>query len=978
MTTTHSRRRSHHLALLAMILALLVAVLVATPALAQDPIDETLVRPVVQHPFQDEVMYFIMVDRFEDGNPANNFGDDPGGTAPEDILRHGYWPEHSAYFHGGDIQGLIDRLDYIQGLGVTSIWMTPIFENRTVQGDGSLEGSMAAHHGYWITNFYNIDPHFGTNEELREFVDQAHARGIKIFFDIVVNHTADVIDYMVGPAGVQPYQYVSKADYPFRDAEGNIFDDRDFIDSPDFPPMDPNISFPYIPYIPEGSPVKYPEWLNDVTLYHNRGNSTYVGESDVYGDVAGLDDLFTTHPTVVQGMIDIHKFWISEFGIDGFRVDTAKHVNLEFWDRFLVEIVAHAQAEGIEDFFVFGEVFDGNVPFLSTFTTETEFHAVLDFAFQGNVTGFASRGTATNFLRNFFAADDYYTDDNSNAYLLPVFLGNHDMGRIGYFLRQDNPAAPDDQMVARSQLAHAMMYFARGVPVIYYGDEQGFVGTGGYEGARQDMMPSQVPEYAADDLIGTDATPADSNFDPTHPLYQAFAEYGAIYHDHLALRRGAQIHRFSTNAPGIYGFSRMAREERVEYVVAFNNALTPQQATFMTYMQSTPFSAIYPAGGDPLVTSPTGEITVAVPPLSFVIYRADMALPPSPAAPGIAIAAPEEGQEVRGRVAVEATLDPNVFVEVTFAVQVGDDPDWTILGTDNNPPYRVFYNTDWLAVGTPLTFRAIVDDLSGNLNSATVQAVVGDPTPGVQSATIAGNFQSELGCPADWQPECDITNLTYDQNDDVWQGTWTIPMGDWEYKVALNGTWEENYGRFAQRDGPNIPLVLAEQRPVKFYYDHKTNWITDNVNSVIATAPGNYQQHLGCPGNWDPACLRSWLQDPEEDGIYAFSTTLIPAGNYEVKVAINESWTENYGLGGVFDGPNIPFTVPEDGMEVLFQYDHSTNILTITVGEPTALTLGTLDAAGGTVLPLALAGATLAATFGILVWRRRRRAMLEA
>ena len=184
-------------------------------------------------------------------------------------------------------------------------------------------------------------------------------------------------------------------------------------------------------------------------------------------------------------------------------------------------------------------------------------------------------------------------------------------------------------------------------------------------------------------------------------------------------------------------------------------------------------------------------------------------------------------------------------------------------------------------------------------------------TPIPTSVTIAGDLQSELGCAGDWDPVCANTHLTYDSSDDVWQGTFSLPAGNYQYKAALNNSWDENYGLHGQPNGSNVPLDLPSSTNVKFYYDHKTHWITDNHNSVIAVAPGSFQSELGCPSDWDPSCLRSWLQDPDGDGVYTFSARL-PAGSYEVKAAINESWAENYGRGGVRDGANIPFTVPAD------------------------------------------------------------------
>ena len=209
------------------------------------------------------------------------------------------------------------------------------------------------------------------------------------------------------------------------------------------------------------------------------------------------------------------------------------------------------------------------------------------------------------------------------------------------------------------------------------------------------------------------------------------------------------------------------------------------------------------------------------------------------------------------------------------------------------------------------------------------------------SVTVVGSLQDELGCPGDWQPDCVATYLSYDADDDVWQQTFTIPAGNWEYKAALNDSWDENYGANATRDGVNIPLSLSGSTDVKFYYDDSTHWITDNQNSVIAVAAGSFQSELGAPGDWDPSNLRSWLQDPDGDGIYSFSA-ILPAGSYEVKVAHNEDWSENYGVGGVSGGPNIPFTVLSDTPVTSFIYNPESHILTIEmapVPEPASMLL---------------------------------------
>ena len=153
----------------------------------------------------DEIVYFVLPDRFENGDRAN----DRGGLSG-DRLQTGYDPAAEGFYHGGDLAGLTERLPYLEQLGITAIWFAPIFTNKPVQGPGGEES--AGYHGYWVTDFTSVDPHLGTNEEFRSFVDAAHARGMKVYMDIITNHTADVIRYVEGDeAG---YVYRSRADYP--------------------------------------------------------------------------------------------------------------------------------------------------------------------------------------------------------------------------------------------------------------------------------------------------------------------------------------------------------------------------------------------------------------------------------------------------------------------------------------------------------------------------------------------------------------------------------------------------------------------------------------------------------------------------------------------------------------------------------------------------------------------------------------------
>jgi len=211
------------------------------------------------------------------------------------------------------------------------------------------------------------------------------------------------------------------------------------------------------------------------------------------------------------------------------------------------------------------------------------------------------------------------------------------------------------------------------------------------------------------------------------------------------------------------------------------------------------------------------------------------------------------------------------------------------------------------------------------MTSIGISAQADQPT----RVVIPGTIQSKLGCPGDWQPDCDKTALTYSDKDQLWEATFDLPAGSYEYKVALNGTWDVNYGLHAEAGGKNIPLVLDKDTSVKFIYSDETHWVTDSVNSLIANVPGSYQSEIGCSGDWQPDCLRTLLQDPDGDGIYTYPTTAIPAGDYEAKVAVNGTWDVNYGDGGAPGGANISFNVPADKTPMVFSFDSSTHVMTI-------------------------------------------------
>lgn len=205
--------------------------------------------------------------------------------------------------------------------------------------------------------------------------------------------------------------------------------------------------------------------------------------------------------------------------------------------------------------------------------------------------------------------------------------------------------------------------------------------------------------------------------------------------------------------------------------------------------------------------------------------------------------------------------------------------------------------------------------------------------PAVPSiVNIPGTIQPALGCPGEWAPDCEATFLAYNEAYNIFERSFEVPAGSYEYKVAVNGSWSENYGGFADRDGPNIALSVPETTTVTFLYDHDNKWIMDDIRHQIVTAPGSYQDELGCSGEWQPECMITWLQDIDGDGIYTFTTSDIPAGDYETKVTIGRSWDVNYGANGESDGANIAFSVPQDGETITFTYDSSITTMVVNVG----------------------------------------------
>ncbi|MEU0132652.1 pullulanase-type alpha-1,6-glucosidase [Streptomyces sp. NPDC006296] len=725
----------------------------AAPRPPAPPSDARLAKEPARHDLTREQFYFVLPDRFADGDPSNNRGGLTGSR-----LETGYDPTDKGFYQGGDLKGLTRRLDYIKGLGTTAIWLAPIFENRPVQGTG--DNASAGYHGYWITDFTRVDPHFGTNADLTKLIDKAHGKGMKVFFDVITNHTADTVDY-----AEKTYGYKPKGAFPYLDEDGRPFDDAEGM---------ADVDADSFPYTPVNTGRKVPSWLNDPTMYHNRGDSTYVGESTGYGDFSGLDDLWTERPEVVSGMEKIYEKWVRDFDIDGFRIDTVKHVDMDFWTQWATALDAYAAKRGRDDFFMFGEVYSSDAAVTSPYVTRGRLDATLDFPFQEAARQYASQGAPAAKLAAVYADDYRYTSDRANAYEQVTFLGNHDMGRIGTFLKQDNPEAGDAELLKRARLAHELMFLGRGNPVVYYGDEQGYTGAGGDKDARQTMFASKTADYLDDDQLGTDRTHASDAYDTEHPLYRSVAALSKLTREHPALRDGSQTERYAEGP--VHAFSRTDSERPYEYLVASNNGAEARTVKLPTESAGMNFRTLY--GGSGTVRSASDKtVTVTVPALSSLVLRADKQLGTPATEPSVTLKAPAAG--ATGTVELTADVDGGGLNRVVFAAQTGDGK-WTTLGSADHAPYTVTQHLDAsVKAGTALRYKAVAVDRAGRTASALAATTAGRTPPAPKPVAV----------------DRDRAVVHYRRADGDYQG-WQLKSGD----RTADFIGRDAYGAFAWID----------------------------------------------------------------------------------------------------------------------------------------------------------------------------------
>lgn len=609
--------------------------------------------PSVRVGLASDVIYFVMPDRYLNGDPSN------------DAIGGGFNPRDTAFWHGGDLKGLTGTctpgdkgLARIKSLGFTAVWVTPLVTQVPSTGAG------AGYHGYWGVDFLNVDPHLGTNADLSNFMTCAKKLKLKVILDIVANHTGDVIKY-----------------------NGKI------------------------PYIPTSMvTIKNPAWLNDLSNYHNVGDIAHCwGEGDctTLGDFYGLDDLATEKPSVWQGWADVYGQWIKDYGISGFRVDTAKHVDTQFFKNWQPLIQQTAASAGIPNFTIFGEVSENNPFNLMTYVRENKIQTVLDFPFQAGATDFASGRSGASSLEDLFLNDDYYTSPTSSASNLVTFLGNHDMGRAGFII-QAKRMNPDNQLLPRTELGYAVLYLSRGIPAVYYGDEVGMTGSGdgSDQRARQDMFATKVDMWRTEPRIGGKPVGYGDSFaiTSTNPIAKYLVALAKIRSANPGLANGIMQQRLSKGS--LYVVSKKDPAENREYVVAFNNSDKSVSAAINTATSTGGWKTIL---GVTKVTASGAKLKFTVPALSAIVLKANKTIDQT----GVKVGAITINQDdLTGYFQAAAGVTTSDLASVEFFSREEGSTNWTSLGVDTNSPYNVFINPqDFL--NKNLDIKAIVTNSKG-------------------------------------------------------------------------------------------------------------------------------------------------------------------------------------------------------------------------------------------------------------------------
>jgi glycosidase len=611
--------------------ALLLAAVSGTARAGDSP------SPVASPDWRDQVIYFVMIDRFNNGDPGN----DDQGTGEFD-------PANPAKYSGGDLQGIRQRLDYIRGLGATTIWITPPVANQWWNDHSHYGG----YHGYWAENFMKVDAHFGSLADYQALARDIHGAGMTLIQDIVVNHTADYFHYPGDVEGSDPTRGYER----LTDTAGH------------------------------SAPTQWPFSQNDLRDPKQRAAAIYHWTPEIvdFNDpnqlmnyqLANLDDLNTENPVVRKALRESYDYWIKQVGVDGFRVDTAFYVPPDYFADFLYArdksapgVMRAAAETGRNDFLVFGEGFGIDKAYDDTQEKRIDrymrgskgeplMNGMLNFPLFGTANEVFARGRPTAELGYRIGR---MMALHAHPERMPTFLDNHDVDR---FLANGDVAALKQGLL--------MLMTLPGIPTIYAGTEQGFTG-------QRDAM-----------FKGGYGSGGRDHFDTNSELYKYLKSAIALRRENPMLSRGTPTVMLSDEAgPGVFAY-RMDYQGQSAFVMfntSTHDVLVDKLPTGLDPGQLLVGLFAIGAPARDAVVGRRGLLTKILPPRSGQVWLAGPAiskLPPEPSA--ISFESPPPGQvdgnlivggQAPGRSRIRLVVDGNL----TDARIVNVDPEGHWLAT---------------------------------------------------------------------------------------------------------------------------------------------------------------------------------------------------------------------------------------------------------------------------------------------------------
>lgn len=593
--------------------------------------------------WEDQVIYVLMVDRFSDGkeklfrdNQGNNvttgitppFDPSANGNAVGTAEEAAHWRDAGARFVGGTIAGIESKLGYLQRLGVTAVWLSPVFKQVTVDN---------TYHGYGIQHFLDVDPHFGTREDLRQLVQNAHKLGIRVILDIILNHTGDVFRYQAGDPSWNGQKFAASG---FRDRLGAPtlpFAPVDLTAHPD--------AFPEAAIWPaefqDGDTFTREGHINNFDFFPEYADGDFFslkdlnhGERQVVNGVEQIDN-YAVSPTLLH-LCEVYKFWIAFADLDGFRLDTAKHIDPGAARFFANVLHEFAEAIGKDNFYIIAEITGGR-----------------EFAFDRlEVTGLDAalgisdeRSKMTGLVKGEVNPVEYF-DLFRNSLLVrkeshvwfrdKIVTSVDDHDHVDQGSQKHRFCADGQEKLALPVLA--LNAITLGIECIYYGTEQLFDGNGGGDGSDR-----YIREAMFGGEFGAFRSRGRHFFNEDQPVYRQLAEVHKLRGNQLTLRRGRQFLRqisgdgVNFGFPAIMGgrmlsivaWSRIFNDN--ELLCAINTDPDHASTAFVTidndlHAAGNRVTCLYSTnpveiGRTLLVESRNGKsVFLTVPPAGFVVY----------------------------------------------------------------------------------------------------------------------------------------------------------------------------------------------------------------------------------------------------------------------------------------------------------------------------------------------------------------------